>query len=195
MRSGFRATALAAMISFALAGGGQAETTLWKTVGWWDISFYPNAAGCSAFASYDGGISFFLGLDGSGDEMAMEVLLFDEKWKSIEEGKDYEVKVAFGNETPWTLDMTGRKADTVSGLRILIPISSEQAANFADEFMRSSHMEWTYEGVSLGRLGLDGSRQAFSEAIDCTKSYQEAIGQSSDPFSGASPNAGDPFQQ
>lgn len=193
MASGIRAFALAAIL-IAAAGGASADSTLWKTVGWWDISFYPNSEGCSALAAYDGGISFFIGLDATGDEIAMEVLLFDEKWKSIEDEKEYEVKVAFGNETPWTLDMTGRKAHTISGLRILIPLSSEQAADFADEFMRETGMEWTYDGVSLGSLALDGSRQAFNEMIDCTKSYQEAVGQAADPFGKAAPGTYDPFQ-
>lgn len=193
MVSGFRATALATGF-IAAAGGASADSTLWKTVGWWDISFYSESQGCSALAVYDGGVSFFIGLDASGDEIAMEVLLFDEKWKSIEDDKEYEVKVAFGNETPWTLDMTGRKAENISGLRILIPLSSEQAADFADEFMRETSMEWTYEGVSLGSLALDGSRQAFNEAIACTRSYREAVEQAADPFGKVAPGDGDPFQ-
>ena len=171
-----------------------AENSDWKTIGWWDISFYPKAAGCSAFAQFDGGISFFIGLSGNANEISLEVILLNEKWKSVQRDKQYTVNVQFGNEQPWVLDMWGVQDNGFGGLKISEPASSTQAGKFVQEFIREVDMEWEYDGSSLGRLALNDSGAAFAAVVDCTKSYRSAVGQAADPFSSGAPSRStDPF--
>lgn len=188
---------LAAMaLAIAIAPrGAQAETTLWKQVGSWDVSFYPESEGCSAYVSFNGGVEFFIGLDGRNNTIDLEILIFHPSWRSIEKGKQYSVTVAFGDESPWTLEMLGRQSGSeIFGLGIYLPAGSEEAGNLVDEFMREVDMDWSYNNVSLGKLALRGSRAAFETMIECTTSYRDAIG-SSDPFgAGAAPTPTDPFQ-
>lgn len=171
-----------------------AESSPWKTVGGWDVSFYPATDGCTAFTVYDDGIAFFIGISKKDETLNFEMTLMNDKWKSIEDKKEYEVVVTLGNEEPWTLEMSGVKFDTTWGMNFSTPASSEKAGKFVEEFMREVDMEWTYNGTRLGYLSLRNSRAAFEEAVACTKSYQDAVGTTSDPFSSDGNNKTiDPF--
>ncbi|GGH22495.1 hypothetical protein GCM10010973_07830 [Cribrihabitans marinus] len=175
-----------------LSGEAKAEITDWKTIGWWDISFYSGSEGCSAFAAYDGGFSFFIGLAGR-EDLYLEIFIANKDWRSIEEGKEYEVTAKFGNESPWNLEMTGSVDDDFRALRLYVPADSDDAGRFVQEFMRETKMRWTYEGADLGLYKLNGSRRAFKEVVACTKSYRDAVRSSSDPFSRSSTGS-DPFE-
>jgi hypothetical protein len=171
-----------------------AETSAWKTVGAWDISFYPNTGGCLAYTVYDGGVAFFVGLSKYDEILSFDMTLMNDKWVSIEDKKEYEVVVTLGNEVPWTLEMTGIKFEKTWGMSFSTPANSEKAGRFVDEFMREVAMEWTYNGRQLGYLSLSDSRLAFEEAVSCTKSFQDAIKGSSDPFAtGVNNESMDPF--
>lgn len=167
----------------------KAEPIDWKTVRGWDISFYPNSEGCQAFALFEEDTAFFIGFDSTGGELSVDVTLLDQKWKSIEAGKEYEIEVAFGDESPWSLEMDGLRTDDYPGLNIMIDAGSDEAELFIDEFQRETSMRWSFKGNLLGRYTLRGSRVAFDEVINCQRSYLNA--QSSDPFSGS--DSSDPF--
>lgn len=169
-----------------------AETSEWKTVGWWDILFLPSTGGCTAFATYDKGVMVGIGL-ASAEELQMHVILMNDDWKSIEEGKEYEINVKFGNETPWRLEMNGFQTQSSYGLDLTLPAATDQSGVFAKEFMRETGMEWHYEGRSLGDFSLKGSRLAFQEVVACTKSYRSALQTSADPFASSS-SSSDPFE-
>lgn len=169
------------------------ETIDWKTIDGWDISFYPGSEGCQAFALFEEDTAFFIGFDNTGDSLALDVTLLDQRWGSLEDGKEYSVTLHFGNETPWTLNMDGVRMDDYPGLNILIDASSDEADLFIDEFQRETRMEWTYEGNKLGRYTLRGSRRAFDEVIACQRSYFEAVKSQSDPFATSGSTKTDPF--
>jgi len=180
---------------FLAAGltGAQAETIDWKTVEGWDISFYPASEGCQAFALFEEDTAFFIGFDNSGDGLLLDVTLLDERWGSIEDGKEYSVTLHFGNETPWTLEMDGVQMDDFPGLNILIDASSDEADLFINEFQRETRMKWSFGDNLLGRYTLRGSRRAFDEVIACQRSYFEAIQTQSDPFAASGSGKNDPF--
>ena len=171
-----------------------AKETNWKDINGWNISFYPGTGACMAYTTYTDGVAFFIGLSKKDDTLNFEMTLMNNKWKSIEDKKEYEVVVTFGNETPWTLEMTGVKFDSTWGMEFRHPAGAEKAGKFVKEFMREVDMEWTYKGQQLGFLSLSNSRAAFEEAVACTKSYQAAVGSNSDPFSaGDTTTDSDPF--
>ncbi len=173
--------------------GATAETIDWKTVGGWDISFYPSSEGCQAFALFEEDTAFFIGFDNTGDILALDVTLLDARWSSIEDGKEYSVTLNFGNETPWTLEMDGVKTDDYPGLNIMIDAGSDEADLFIKEFQRETRMEWSFGGNRLGRYTLRGSRRAFDEVITCQRSYFEALQSQSDPFAKSGSGKKDPF--
>lgn len=176
------------------AATARAETVDWKSVGGWDISFYPGSEGCQAFALFEKNTAFFIGFDNNNEQLTLDVTLLDERWGSIENEKEYSIKVKFGNESPWTLEMDGVVMDGYPGLNIMIDAESDEAALFIDEFQRETSMDWTYGNTTLGRYTLRGSRVAFDEVIACQKSYFEALSSQADPFAASeSGSTSDPF--
>jgi hypothetical protein len=193
--NGLLSTLAAGFLALSV-NGAVAQTIDWKTIGGWDISFYPNSEGCQAFALFEEDTAFFIGFDNTDNILALDVTLLDQRWESIQDGKDYSVTLNFGDETPWTLEMGGIQTDGYPGLNIMIDASSDEADLFIDEFQRETRMVWSFQGSELGRYTLRGSRRAFDEVIACQRSYLDALGasQSSDPFatSGKSKSK-DPF--
>jgi hypothetical protein len=173
--------------------GAFGQTVDWKTIGDWDISFYPNSEGCQAFALFEEDTAFFIGFDNTENILALDVTLLDERWESIQDGKEYSITLNFGDETPWTLEMDGVQMDGYPGLSIMIDANSDEADLFIDEFQRETSMEWSYEGTALGRYTLRGSSRAFDEVIACQRSYLDAIEPPSDPFAASGGKKKDPF--
>jgi len=172
-----------------------ADTIDWKTVGGWDISFYPGSSGCQAFAVFEDDSAFFIGFDNNDNQLSLDVTLLDQRWTSIEAGKEYSIKLRFGNETPWTLEMDGIQTDGYPGLNIMIDAHSDEADLFIAEFQRETKMEWTFNGSLLGRFTLRGSRRAFDEVIACQRSYFEALSSQADPFATSGSGRTDPFAE
>lgn len=191
---GFRTLVAAGILTASLTTV-SAETIDWKTVGGWDISFYPGSSGCQAFAVFDGETAFFIGFDNNNDELSLDVTILDERWSSIQDGNDYSITVKFGDETPWTLGMTGTVVDNYSGLNLMIDIDSDEAKLFVDEFQRENSMNWSFNGNRLGHFTLRGSRRAFDETINCQRSFLEAVSQNSDPFAADGSGKSDPFSE
>jgi hypothetical protein len=185
-----------ASIATILPAQATADVTTWKKVEGWDIGFYENLPGCLAYMPYEGGTHFWIGFIKKDDGILLDVSLMDDAWESIEAGKEYSVKVYFGDETPWTLEMSGRVYDGSPALNFAFDASTEQSGTFAREFMRETGMKWYYRNTMLGHYSLRGSRQAFDEAVACQKSFNEAVAGVSDPFGGSSGGSNsDPFSQ
>ena len=191
---GIRTLATAAILTASLTTV-SADTIDWKTVGGWDISFYPGSAGCQAFAVFDRETAFFIGFDNNNDDLSLDVTILDERWSSIQDGEDYSITVKFGDESPWTLGMTGTVVDNYSGLNLMIDVASDEAELFVTEFQRENSMDWSYNNNRLGHYTLRGSRRAFDEVIKCQRSFLEAVNENKDPFAGNSSGKSDPFSE
>jgi len=177
-------TTAALLITGGFATG---DTIDWKTIGGWDISFYPASEGCQAFAMFEEDTAFFIGFDNTGGTLNLGITLLDERWRSIEDGTEYSITAQFGSESPWTLAMDGVRVDEYPGLNLLIDANSDQADLFIDEFQRKGSMTWSFGDSTLGRYTLKGSRKAFNEVVACQRSYLEAVSGSADPFTSSDP--------
>ncbi|TLP67881.1 hypothetical protein FEE96_04980 [Parasedimentitalea maritima] len=170
-----------------IGSGTAADTIDWKTVGGWDVSFYPSSEGCQAFSLFEEDTAFFIGFDNTGGNLSLDITLLDNRWRSIENGSEYSITAKFGNESPWTLAMDGIQVDGFPGLNMLIDANSDQAGLFIDEFQRKGSITWSFGSSPLGRYTLRGSRKAFNEVVACQRSYLEALNGSSDPFATSDP--------
>jgi hypothetical protein len=193
-RLNFSSALLPAALALIMAGASAApaQTVDWKAIDGWDISFYPDSAGCQAYARFEEGTAFFIGFDNTDDILVLDVTLLDNNWTSIRNGEEYPIEVRFGNESPWTMDMDGVVMNGHPGLNIMIDAASDEAALFIEEFQGTEMMEWRFGDASLGRYALTGSRPAFDEVIACQRSYLDAASSPSDPFASTTGKA-DPF--
>lgn len=158
-------------VLFALAVPSTAQvapdTMAWNVVGGWDISYYPEAKGCQAFALFERETAFFIGFDDTEARRSLNVTLIDQAWTQIEDGVEYPVQVRFGSNPAWTLDMDGRVMNGYPALTIHIEAGSREAEQFVREFRQEAEMQWGVGGDVLARLTLRGSLKAFDEVIAC----------------------------
>lgn len=165
-----------AIASFASIGAANPlpEAVLWQTVGGWDVSYYPAAKGCQAFALFEDETAFFIGIDDTDGRRSLNVTLVDKDWTQIDDGVEYNVQVKFGPNPTWSLAMDGQIANGYPALSIHIDIQSHEAELFVREFRKESEMTWMIDGSDLARLTLKGSHKAYDEVMACQSADRTA---------------------
>ncbi|MFD3190556.1 hypothetical protein ACFMPD_09815 [Sedimentitalea sp. HM32M-2] len=167
------ATLIAAATGFPVMA--PAQPTEWQRVQDWTISFYPTAGGCQAFAIFEDLTAFFIGYDTTGDVLALDVTIMDKRWAWIEDGGAYRVRLRFGDQSPWTLNMDALWLNGIPGMHILIDAASGDAEQFIAQFQREHEMQFQHGQTRLGRYPLDGSRKAFQQVRDCQSHYDKTV--------------------
>jgi hypothetical protein len=156
------------------------EVSLWKNVGTWTIRVdHTLNGGCFAMSDY-GKYAFRVGFDKT-DVLESYAMLAGSDWKSLKANVQYQLSLAFDNETPWTGPATGIALGSVVGLKM--EISDD---NFWQEFTGSKSLRIDYDGSFLVKLQLGESKRAFDEIIECQKSQNSASRQT-DPFNKSNP--------
>lgn len=167
------------------------QASLWKNVGGWEIRVDNTLGyGCFALAIYDGGTALRIGIDPSSDYNGY-ILLGNPKWKSLEPGKDYDLKIQFDKETPWTAVAKAVQFD--DGGLVMLHASFDKGA-VLKEFSKKHQVAFYYNDSLIDRLRLKGSALATRELIRCQMSMKETgvSKQKPDPFKNSSRNS-DPF--
>ena len=171
------------------------DSFLWKTVAGWEIRVDSTLGnGCYTTQIYDGDIFFRVGMDKL--DGGMYVMIGDQDWKSLEEGKNYPIKIYFGNASPWVGDASALSFYEFPSLILRIGYSdSANAAEFFEEFMTKTFVEIEYNDKSLAKLSLEGTYKAGLEMMVCQQSVDKMFN-SPDPFANpgdSSTDSDDPF--
>lgn len=161
------AVAMAMCVGAILPTTAMAETNVWRDVGGWEVSYFPDAEACQAFAVFERDTAFFIGFDGTGEKLSLNVSLIDQSWTEISAGVEYPVRVQFGGNPAWTLGMDGQIINDVPALNIHIDAQSPEAELFVREFKQETQMIWTLGDVTLAHLTLRGSSAAFNAVLEC----------------------------
>ncbi|WP_424985846.1 hypothetical protein [Microbulbifer sp. S227A] len=176
-----------------LATGARSEPVDWANVDGWDVAYYPGSKGCQAFALFDEETAFFIGFDGKGDNPALDVTVLNTGWDMIEHGKEYPVRLRFGDQAAWTLNMDGVVLNGYPGLHILIDAETASARQFTREFKRERVMAWQRAEQALGQFPLSGSNNAFAAVRQCHEFHRKARAARSAASRERSPKGDDPF--
>ena len=185
------------MFLIALANQAQAADTFkYSTAGAWTIAVDPTIGDgrCFAVINFEGGASFRLGFDvRNSSDLALSVLLGNIKWKSIEYGKNYSIKMRFGGQLAWEGKAVGFSFDPPNNqtwLRLTIT-HQKISSNFMKEFMRENFLSLDYKEKEILRLSLKDSFQAGLQLLECQKEVRR---EKQDPFRDTSSPNDDPFR-
>lgn len=165
----------------------------WTVVDGWDVAYYPGSKGCQAFALFDERTAFFIGYDGKGVQPALDVTMLDKGWDMIGDGVEQPVRLHFGEQAAWTLNMDGVILNDYSGLHILIDAQTPSARQFTREFKQERTMTWHLADEQLGTFSLAGSNNAFKEVSACHEFHRKARAVRSNSLKVRSPKSDDPF--
>lgn len=150
------------------------DTQPWGNAGGWQINVDSSLNNsCYMIASWTEGVVLRIGFDVR-DRLLSYLMIGHPNWKSLSPGKKYKMNVQFGEETPWTVEMTGR----LIGKQPMLFMTFSNA-NFWTEFRRSKTVKLEYVNRTVGYLKLEGSNLGFEKLVECQKYH---ISKSSDPF-------------
>jgi hypothetical protein len=164
---------------------------LWKRVNEWDVRIDRTLNGCFMMAVYEKGTVLRVGFNPS--ERNFYMMVANEEWRSLENGKDYDLELQFDRQAPWTAEATGLQMDDLVTLVVTF-----DDVEFIDELARKQSLYVRYRGAQIANLTLRGSYAAVQETIRC----QEQINSTprgapgpTDPFAVGTPKrVSDPFR-
>lgn len=181
------------IVSFPTISKAAEKMPLWKRVGSWDVRVDKTLGyGCFTMAEYEGGTVFRIGFNREGLTKGY-IIVGNQKWKSLEVGKEYTVTLKFDNAEPWRGDATGFKFDKGdTGTFLFLHFSH---ADLFRDFMRKTSLEIKYKKKRITLLTLKGSGKALVEMLKCQKAMNIGGSKSSsqDPFASGTKSSSDPF--
>ncbi|MDB3912109.1 hypothetical protein N9381_10055 [Paracoccaceae bacterium] len=166
----------------------------------WDIDIYSDENGrpnsCLGYASYiESGTVMLVGFRKRSDKEYFVLHIMNSSWKSIEEGKEYSIKIKFPNRSPWTIATNGlSNDDDFFGVSVENTLN-DKAWEFISDYRKSLSMKVSVEGNNVGAFKLKGTSGMLSEAWKCFNSIVKPS--QSDPFApksnASSSKKSDPF--
>ncbi len=180
--------------STAAALPASTDSVLWKQVRGWSI--YSDKTldnSCYMATVFEEYTLIRIGFTSLDSNYPAYVAIGNPNWKSIEEGKDYEIIYQFDNMPSW-------RADATVWMSAEIPFLHTGFADvaFLDELIRKHSLSIFYQNRTVATLSLSGSAAAARELALCQQARARPTApapSSKDPFQGTStsPNAKDPF--
>ena len=181
-----RALMIASLGAIAIASPTVGEDSIpWQKgeVEGWMIAVDPSIGnGCFIASIFDGDTTARIGFHPN--EGSFYFQIGDADWRSIEAGKEYDIELQMGRETPWTATAVGYQMGELATLTVF----SGDAA-FVQEFASQHYIRVWYENEEIANLSLRGSAAAISEMLNCQQVFNEY---GSAP---ATPASGDPFSK
>jgi len=168
------------------------EQPLWDRVKGWEIRVDTTIGnGCFAMTSYDEGTVMRIGVNPENDKGYL--ILGNDKWKSLEAGKDYNIKLKFDDETPWEGSARGVLMGDVGVAFLWVDFDD---SNLFKEFMRKNVIQVFYNRKKVTSLSLAGSHAATVAVVECQNAMQTitpAPSYEKDPFASGVRYKTDPF--
>ncbi|WP_064823042.1 hypothetical protein [Rhizobium phaseoli] len=162
------------------------ESVLWKDVDGWSVRADPSLGNaCYIATSYQEGTTLRLGFDFSGNQKQIYFALGNARWKSLEAGKEYPIKVQFDRSPIWDATATARDIGTS-----MLLVATTTDTNFVAEFAKKLTVRAEFNGRQIAKLRLDRSAKAITAMLDCQRAVNEVTAKSA-----PSPSQSDPFEQ
>ncbi|TMJ11404.1 MAG: hypothetical protein E6G94_16165 [Alphaproteobacteria bacterium] len=132
----------------------------------WGLSQVPD--GCMVHASSPQGT--VVSIWGFAGQDKLGVLVQNRGWDSLQEGRQYQLKVAFDADKAWPVAATGRLNIDEDGPGLFFavhPGSQSKEAGFFEAFAEAKGMDITRNGTKIDTVPLAGSRTAMVAFAQC----------------------------
>lgn len=182
-----RAAVLAALpILLGACSPASAETALeidksFGKVRGWVIGFSDKLGGCLARATYLDETTLWIGFGGSSGAEAY-LALTSPKWKSIQPGQRYELRVRAVGQGNWRGIFTGVARESEKGV-----FARNLKEKFVLDLAEAGSVQFLLGSERVARLSMAGSAAALETVLECQKTY---VASKSSPESPRSREAG-----
>jgi S1-C subfamily serine protease len=127
----------------------------------WTVGYNRARSSCLATATYGEETTVWIGLD----DGEVYLALTNPNWQSIQEGKQYRIRIASLAGTRWQGNFYGVSRSQEKGI-----ISGGLKENFVKELIQTPGIAVYLESRLIAKLNLDGSPAAFGAVLDCYSS-------------------------
>lgn len=151
----------------AFASPAPPQLTVDKTVGkvaGWSIGTSQTLGGCVAAATYRDDTTLWFGFGGDLDHVYLAFT--NPKWRSIEVGETYAIRLSTRQRSRWRGTFVGFDRDGEKGL-----FASGLKDTFISDLSESGELTVEFEGRPIATVSLVGSTDALRAVIGCQKSF------------------------
>ena len=149
------------------------DKTFGKVSGW-SIGYSDSLGGCLAAATYGDGTTMWFGIGGA---RGSSYLAFtNPKWRSIEVGGQYNLRLLATGHGKWQGTFTGFDRGDTKGL-----FQSGLKERFVADLSNAGAIGVIFEGRQIATLSLVGSTEAFDAVLGCQKEAMTASAKSDGP--------------
>lgn len=127
----------------------------------WDIGINTDAGSCIAKARYEDRTTVWLGFGENGKGF---FALSNARWRSLEEGKSYELNLLARGAGRWRGTFSGGSVGDEHSL-----LATSLKESFMVDIARAGGIEVRYQDKTIARLSLSGSMAALTAVLDCQK--------------------------
>ena len=163
---------------FALLATGAAvaqETVTWEEniQGWTVVVDRTIENSCFIISGFDN--EMLLRFQFNSTQKNVQFILASADWASLENGQDYDLEVAFGDQDPWSgLAKGHRWNDVLPSLILSVPVEGRAASDFMHEFTAMDTVRVTHAGAEIAHLALAGADDAVESMLACQASMSRA---------------------
>lgn len=151
-------------------GPARAESILWKNVPGWRIAAEPDfGMGCYMETVYEDDMIFRLGLNYADDDASVYLILGHERWKSLENGKEYELSFQFHKGESFKIVAAAMRLESGNYL-----VATLTDVAFITNLRRKLGARIFFEGNLVNAITLKGTAVALDEIDACDKAVEEA---------------------
>lgn len=128
----------------------------------WSIGYSENLGGCLAAASFADETTIWFGLNGT--RKTSYLALTNPKWKSIDVGGQYGIRLTTRGRGRWQGTFTGFEREGAKGL-----FQAGLKEGFVADLSNAGAVAIEFEGRQIATLSLVGSTDAFEAVIGCQR--------------------------
>lgn len=125
----------------------------------WTVGYSRGAGGCLASVSYSDRTTAWIGIDGADN---IYFALTNPNWQSINEGKQYRIRIASVSGGRWQGNFVGASRPGEKGI-----LASGLKESFVKDLIRSPGIAVYLGSDVIAKLNLEGSPAAFSTMVEC----------------------------
>ena len=165
-----------ALCALLVAGAAAAQDTVtWEKniQGWTVVIDRTIENSCFIISGFDN--EMLLRFQFNTTQKNVQFIVANAQWDSLENGQEYDLEVAFGDQPPWTgLAKGHRWNDLLPSLILSVPVEDRKASSFMREFTATDTVKISHAGTEIAHLALTGAGEAVDSMLACQASMANA---------------------
>ena len=162
---------------FTTTSVGAEDTVVWeKDIQGWSV-IVDRTISDSCFMISEVSDDLYLRLQFNSIQSNVQLIVANMRWDALENGRDYDLEVAFGKHSAWTGPANGYLwHDVLPSLVFSVPFANQQAQYFLREFEETNSVRISFNGTEIAKADLGRSDEALAALAACQSTLSDIDG-------------------